>query len=60
VIDQPTSAPGYRHGDPVTVDGADSELKFVEQTDQWVEITPPDDSAVGFTVHQNQIERRPT
>lgn len=51
-------APRDRRGELVTV--ADAELKFVEQTGPWVELTPPD-SQVGFTVHESQVnaaERR--
>lgn len=46
-------APGYRHGDPVTVAG--DQLVVVQHEDQWVEATPPG-SAIHVTVHQNQIE----
>lgn len=41
-----------RRGEPVTAAGLP--LTFVEQTDQWVELTPPD-SQVGFTVHESEI-----
>jgi hypothetical protein len=46
---------GYRHGDPVTVPGADMPLRVIEHHAPWVELTPPD-SAVGWVVHQNQIQ----
>lgn len=46
-------APGYRHGDLVTVAG--DQLVVFEHQDQWVEATPPG-SAIHVTVHQNQIE----
>jgi hypothetical protein len=48
--------PGYRHGDPVTVPGATAPLRVVEHHTPWVELTPPD-IAVGFTVHQDELDQ---
>jgi hypothetical protein len=42
-----------RRGEPVTAAGLP--LTFVEQTDQWVELTPSDSGGVGFTVHESQV-----
>lgn len=43
-----------RRGELVTV--ANVPLEFVENTDGWVEVVPPD-SQVGFTVHESEIHR---
>jgi hypothetical protein len=42
-----------RRGEPVTAAGLP--LTFVEQTGQWVELTPPDSEGVGFTVHEDEV-----
>ena len=45
-------APGYRHGDPVTV--ADTELVVIQHEGPWVEVVP-ENGDCGFTVHESEI-----
>lgn len=48
-------APGYRHGDPVTVDGAN----FTVHHHEGDQVTVcSEDGGVGFTVHQDSVHER--
>lgn len=48
-------APGYRHGDLVTVDG----VEFIVDEHQGEQVTVcSEDGAVGFTVHQHAVSER--
>ncbi|MDX3661267.1 hypothetical protein PV646_28515 [Streptomyces sp. ID05-26A] len=47
-------APGYQHGDLVTV--ADTELVVIQHDSPWVEVVP-ENGDCGFTVHESEIHR---
>jgi hypothetical protein len=46
-------APGYQHGDLVTVAGVQLEFGYLD--DQWAEVVPPGSRQVGFTVHASKV-----